>query len=431
MTKENAALASESILVVGGGISGLTTAIEAAEVGYEVYLVEKNPYLGGRVAQLNQYFPKLCPPTCGLEINFRRIKDNPNIKVITMAEVEQVNGSPGNYEASIKISPRYVNENCTLCGECAEVCETQISDEFNFNMNTTKGARLPFEMAFPSRYVISPEIVGTEDGEKCKAACKYDAIDLEMKEETMNLKIGSIVWATGWEPYDAGKIDNLGFGRYDNIITNMMLERQASCNGPTEGQIIRPSDKKAPESMAFVQCAGSRDENHLPYCSYICCMATLKHVTYVRERCPDAKIYIFYIDIRTPGYRYEKFYNKIKEDENVIFIKGKVAEVNEDPASKNITVTAENAITGEKIHKTVDMAVLATGMQPTAANSKLPVDLKYNDDGFIINNYEEGGMFAAGCANKPADVVSSNQNATGMALKAIQTLVKKQEVFHE
>ncbi len=425
MTNDKAAPASGSIMVVGGGIAGLTTAIEAAEVGYEVFLVEKNPYLGGRVAQLNQYFPKLCPPTCGLEINFRRIKDNPRIKVFTLAEVEKVDGAPGNYTVSLKINPRYVNENCTCCGDCAEACQTEVSDDFNFGMCKTKGAYLPFEMAFPAKFVISPQIIGTDDATKVKAACKYDAVDLEMQAKTVDLPVGAVVWATGWEPYDAHRIDNLGFGQYDNIITNMMLERLASKSGPTQGKIVRPSDDTAPASVAFVQCAGSRDENHLPYCSYICCMASLKHATYIREQYPDTKVYIFYIDIRSPGDRYEKFYNKIKEDQNVILIKGKVAEVSEDPATKNITVVAENAVTGEKIHQKVEMVVLATGMQPTAANTKLPADLKINDDGFFINDFEKGGMFASGCAAKPADVISSNQNATGMALKAIQTLVKR------
>ncbi len=425
MTNETTAPASGSIMVVGGGISGLTTALEAAEVGYEVYLVEKNPYLGGRVAQLNQYFPKLCPPTCGLEINFRRIKDNPRIQVLTLAEVQKVDGAPGNYNVSVKIKPRYVNEKCTVCGDCAEACGVEVSDIFNFGMGKKKGAHLPFEMAFPARFILSPEIIGTDAAQKAKDACKYDAIDLDMEAKTLDLNVGAIVWATGWQPYDATKIDNLGFGQYDNIITNMVMERLAAPSGPTQGQILRPSDNKAPESVAFVQCAGSRDENHLPYCSYICCMASLKQATYVRERYPEAKIYIFYIDMRAPGQRYEKFYQTIKDDENVFFIKGKVAEVSEDPATKSITVVAENAVTGEKVHQTVDMAVLATGMQPTAAEAKLPADLKYNADGFIINDYEKGGMFAAGCANKPADVVSSNQNATGMALKAIQTLARK------
>ena len=425
MTNDKGAPASGSILVVGGGISGLTTALEAAEVGYEVFLLEKNPYLGGRVSQLKQYFPKLCPPTCGLEINFRRIKDNPRIKVLTMAEVEKVDGDAGNYTVAVKIHPRYVNENCTCCGDCAAACETEISSDYDFGMKKIKGAYLPFEMAFPARYVISDQIIGTEDANRCKEACKYGAVDLDMKEKTISLNVGAIVWATGWQPYDASKIDNLGFGMYPNIITNMMMERLAAPNGPTRGAVLRPSDSKAPESIAFVQCAGSRDENHLPYCSYICCMASLKQATYVREQNPDADIYIFYIDLRAPGQRYEKFYQKIKEDEKIFFVKGKVAEVSEDPDTKKITVVAENAVTGEKIRQEVDMAVLATGMQPTAAVDKLPADLNYNEDGFIINDFEKGGMFAAGCANKPADVVSSNQNATGMALKAIQTLVKR------
>lgn len=424
MTQDKAAPASQSIMVVGGGISGLTSALEAAEVGYEVFLIEKNPYLGGRVAQLNQYFPKLCPPTCGLEINFRRIKDNPKIHVLSMAEVVSVQGTPGDYEARVKLMPRYVNENCTCCGACAEACETEISDEFNFGMGTTKGAYLPFEMAFPARYVISSRIVGTQDAQRCQEACKYDAVDLEMEERQITLKIGAVIWATGWEPYDASKIDNLGFGLYPNIITNMMMERLAAPNGPTRGKILRPCDDQEPASIAFVQCAGSRDENHLPYCSYICCMASLKQATYVRERYPEARIYIFYIDLRAPGYRYEKFYKKIKEDENVFFIKGKVAEVSEDVDTKNITVVAENAVTGEKIYQTVDMVVLATGMQPTAAGVDLPAGLKLSAEGFLINDFEKGGIFAAGCANKPADVVSCNQNATGMALKAIQTLVR-------
>jgi len=425
MTENAAAPASGSIMVVGGGISGLTAALEAAEVGYEVFLVEKNPYLGGRVAQLNQYFPKLCPPTCGLEINFRRIKENPLIKVFTMSEIEKVEGTPGNYSVNLKINPRYVNENCTCCGDCAEACETEIDSFFDFGMQKIKGAHLPFEMAFPARFVIHQSVKeSSADAQRVKDACQYDAVDFDMEPKSVNLQAGSIIWATGWEPYDAKKMTNLRYGENANIITNMMMERMASPNGPTKGDIKRPSDGKAPESVAFVQCAGSRDENHLSYCSYICCMASLKQATYVRERYPDAKIYIFYIDMRAPGLRYEKFYQKIKEDENIIFVKGKVADIS-DASDGKVTVVAENAVTGEKIHQTVDMAVLATGMQPSTADVKLPADLKYSEEGFIINDFQKGGMFAVGCANKPLDVVTSNQNATGMALKAIQTLVNR------
>ena len=411
-----------SILVVGGGISGLTATLEAAEVGYEVFLVESNPYLGGRVAQLKHYFPKLCPPACGLEINFRRIKDNPRITFYTLAEVQSVSGGPGNYNVTVKINPRYVNEKCTCCGECEKVCMTKLPDEFNFDMSTTKGAYLPHEIAFPMRYVISPKIIGTDDAKRAVEACKYDAIDLNMQPQTVNLNVGAIIWATGWKPYDASKIDNLGF-EYPNVITNMMMERLASLNGPTGGKILRPSDNKKISKIGFVQCAGSRDENHLPYCSYICCMASLKQATYVREQYPEAQIYVFYIDIRAPGFRYEKFYKKIKEDENIFLIKGKVAEVQEDPSTKDITMVAENAVTGEKVQETVDMAVLATGMVPNTADTKLPGDVKCDPDGFVVSDLDRGGMFATGCAVKPLDVISSNQHATGMALKAIQTLV--------
>lgn len=421
MTIDKAAPASASILVVGGGISGLTTTLEAAETGYEVLLVEKKPYLGGRVMQLNQYFPKLCPPTCGLEINFKRVRDNKKINVFTMTEVEKIEGKPGDYEVTLKQSPRYVNEKCTACGECGKVCETEIDNDFNFGMNKSKAAYLPAEMAFPQKFVISPEI-SADDKKKCEEACKYGAVDFSMEAKTFTVKVASVVFATGWKPYDATKIENLGFGRHQNIITNMMLERMASLNGPTEGKILRPSDAKEPKTFAFAQCAGSRDENHLPYCSYICCMASLKHATYIREQYPDAEITIYYIDLRAPGQKYEKFYKKLKDDDKVFFVKGKVAEVAED-ADGNIIVTAENAVTGEKVNQTVDMAVLATGMEPSCASDKPQADLQFTEDGFIVNDFAKGGMFAAGCANKPADVVSSNQNATGMALKAIQTVV--------
>ena len=424
MTNNDSALISKSIMVVGGGISGITTALEAAEVGYEVFLLEKQPSLGGRVSQLKHYFPKLCPPSCGLEINYKRIRDNKNIKVLTMSQVQKVSGSNGDYTVSVKISPRYVNENCTACGECEKVCDTKIPNEFNFDMDDRKAAYLPDNMPFPMRYVMD-SAMSMDDRDKVQQACKYDAIDFEMQEKTIELKVGSIVWSTGWEPYDATKIDKLGFNRHQNVITNMMLERMASFNGPTCGKILRPSDNQGIKTIAFAQCAGSRDENHLPYCSYICCMASLKHATYIREQYPDAKIYIYYIDLRTPGRKYEKFYAQLKQDENVFFVKGKVAQADEDPDTKNINIVVEDTIKNEKITQNVDMLILATGMQPSLAFNKPDVDLNYNEDGFVVNDFSNGSIFGAGCANKPADVITSNQNATGIALKAIQALVRR------
>jgi quinone-modifying oxidoreductase subunit QmoA len=413
------AAGTECILVVGGGITGITTALEAAEVGKEVILVEKNPYLGGRVARNYQYYPKLCPPTCGLEINFRRIKDNPRIHVLTLSEVEAVTGEPGAYEVTIRQNPRYVNEKCTACGDCAEACSLMISNEFNLGMNQRKAAYLPLSMAFPMRFVLDPQILGTEDADKCKAACKYGAVDLGMQPKTLTAKVGAIVVATGWRPYDAKKLDTLGFGRLPNVITNVMMERLASPNGPTGGKILRPSDKKPVESVIFAQCAGSRDENHLAYCSGVCCLASMKEALFVLEQNPDAKIKIFYIDIRAMG-KLEDFYNRVKD--RVDFVKGKVAKIEEDAATQDPIVEVEDTLSGAKIRAQADMVVLATGMEPSTAAERLPMDVAYDEFGFVISDGSQKGIYAAGCAKRPVDVACSLQDATGAALKAIQCL---------
>ena len=408
---------SGAVLVVGGGISGLTAALEAAEVGNDVFLVEKAAYFGGRVAQLNEYFPKLCPPSCGLEINFRRIRDNRRIRTYTMTTVKSVSGDPGNYEVTLEKAPRYVNSNCTACGDCSDACPDEIDNEFNLGMDKCKAAYLPHEMAFPRRYVINKDALSTSGAEAVKAACKYNAVDLEMQVETVTVNVASIVWSTGWAPYEPTKMESLKFADSDAIITNMMMERMASPNGPTGGSIVRPGDGKEIESIAFVQCAGSRDENHLEYCSHICCMATFKQMTYVRKQYPDAQIYVFYIDLRTPG-KYEKFREVRMADEKATFIKGKVADMVVE-SDGGVTVIAENALTAEKISQKVDVAVLATGMQPSLDIQGAPVALDLDSSGFVITNIDKA-MIAAGCAKKAADVVTTTQSSTAAALKASQ-----------
>lgn len=414
-----------NVLVIGGGMSGLTAAIEAAEAGYSTTILENTPYLGGRVSRMNKYFPKLCPPTCGLEINYRRIKFNPDISFYTLAEVENISGKPGDYDVTVKLNPRYVNEKCVGCNACNEACPVEVANDYNAGMDKRKAAYIPHEQAFPFLYVIDGEACKKGDCSKCADACKYDAIDLNMKPETLKVKAGSVVLATGWKPYDASKLDNLGFGTSPDIITNVMMERLASNNGPTKGKITRPSDGKETKRVAFVQCAGSRDENHLAFCSAVCCLASLKQATYVREQYPDAEIFIFYIDIRTPGTSYERFLNNIKEDEKIKLIKGKVANVSKDKSTGDIIVEAEDILGGGKIKVPVDLCVLATGMQPTISEMKLPSDVKINENGFAVIGKDQKGIYAVGCAKDPVDVAKSVQGATGAAIKAIQTVGRK------
>ncbi|MDP3033328.1 MAG: FAD-dependent oxidoreductase, partial [Rhodocyclaceae bacterium] len=258
---------NQTILVVGGGIAGMTAALEAAECGKQVILVEKSPTLGGRTSMLYRYFPKMCFPTCGLEINLRRLRGNPNVRVMTMTEVSAVTGSRGDYNVTLKVQPRYINESCTACGDCGKAVTAEVPNVANYGLDKVKAAYLPHGMAYPQRYVIDPSIVGTPEGEAAKAACKFGAVDLGMQEETLELKVGSVVWATGWRPYDANKIQPYGYDRFANVITSLEFERLCDPQGPTGGKILRPGDGKEAKNIAFIQCAGSRDENHLRHCS--------------------------------------------------------------------------------------------------------------------------------------------------------------------
>jgi quinone-modifying oxidoreductase, subunit QmoA len=412
---------NQTILVVGGGISGLTAALEAAETGKQVVLVEKRPYVGGRVSQLYKYFPKLCHPTCGLEINQRRAKMNPNLTILTMAEVTKIDGEAGNYVATVKLSPRHVNDNCTGCGDCAKAVSAEFDDEYNYGLSKRKGAYLPHVMAHPMRYVIDPRIVATEDGAKAKAACKYDAVDLDQKEQEIRLPAGAVVWATGWKPYDAAKIQPYGHGRVPNVVSSVEFERMADPKGPTGGRIVRPSDGKEAKKVAFIQCAGSRDRNHLLHCSRICCMASLKQTTYVTDAYEDADVSVYYIDIRAID-RFEDFYAKIKAKPNVKFIKSKPAAIVANKATGSPVIHGVNTEGYLRFADEHDLVVLAVGMEPSVDKASFPVQLVVNEEGFIEPAAENGAIFAAGCSADALDVNRAVQSATAATLRAIQVV---------
>jgi len=412
---------NETILVVGGGISGMTAALEAAEYGKQVILVEKNPSIGGRVSQLYRYFPKLCHPTCGLEINLKRIRANRNLRVLTMTEVASVDGSAGNYSVTLKTTPRYVNENCTACGECANAVETEVNDPHNYNLGKHKVAYLPNAMAYPQRYVLDASIIGTADADKAKAACKYDAIDLDMQETSTTITVGAIIWATGWRPFDANKIQPYGYDRYPNVITSVEFERLADPHGPTGGKLLRPSDGKEAKNIAFIQCAGSRDRNYLKHCSRICCMASLKQANYVREKWGDeGSAHIYYIDIRAID-RIDDFYQNVKNDPISKFIKSKVAKIEQDkdgnPVLHGVDTEGYN-----RYANPYDLVVLAIGMEPSVPTNDFPIKVTVNEHGFIEQDENNGAIFAAGCSSDALDVNRAVQSATASALRAIQVV---------
>lgn len=411
------------VLVVGAGISGISTALEAAETGYSVVLIEKNPYIGGRVSQLNLYFPKLCPPTCGLEINTRRIKDNPNITLLTLAELQGLGGDEGNFKASVKITPRYVKDNAqdVLCEKAAAECPVEVDNEFDYSLSKRKALYLPFNNCYPMKYVFDRKAC-TEEQAKQFAESFADIIDLDQEEEKFDIEAKSVVWASGWDPYDATKLDTLGYNELPEVITNVEMERLSSPSGPTGGRIKIPGSDKDIKSVAFVQCAGSRDENHLEYCSSICCLASLKQARYLREQYPEADIHIFYIDIRSYGI-FEDFYNDTKNEDKIFFHRGKVAKCFKPEGEEKVIVEAEDTLAGELNQAKVDLVILATGMQPrTEMLKKLNSDL-VDKVGFVRMDIDNG-IIGCGVCTRPKDVAGVVQESTGAAVKAIHTIMR-------
>ena len=419
-----------AVLIIGGGHSGVSAALEITEaVDKKVYIVEKKSYIGGRVLQMYKYFPKLCPPFCGFEINTKRIKSSAegNINFLVSSSVEEITKAKEGlgYKVKIKQKPQYINDNCTVCGECAKVCPEERPNDFNYGMDNTKAIFMPAISSFPLKYSVDDKYCKFSACKKCEEACRYSAINLDAKENIIELTVSDIIFATGWKPYEVEKLENLGYGKYKNVITNVKMERLAAENGPTGGKILRPSDGKEVKNVAFIQCAGSRNENHLPYCSAICCMASLKQAMYLREKNPESSPVIFYIDLRTPG-RYENFLNKAQSDEKIKFNKGIVGKISEDHETGDLLLDVEDMLSGKKNKVRAEMVVLAAGMASNIKDDlkeiKIDEEIKIDIDenGFIFNDNFKEGIFSAGVARFPLDVYMSGQSATSAALSVIQ-----------
>jgi quinone-modifying oxidoreductase subunit QmoA len=406
-------------LVVGGGIAGLSAAIEAAEAGCAVVLIEKAAHLGGRVAQLHQYFPKLCPPLCGLELNLRRVRAGNRLEYHTLTHVLDATPFAGGVRVRLQQAARFVNERCSACGACNKACPEKRTNPVDFGMSEQAAIYLPHPTAHPALYAIDASVCKGTECALCVKACSADAIDLSMKPREFELEVDAVIWATGWRPYDASALADLGFGAHPDVITNMMMERLASPQGPTQGRIHCPSDGRVPKRVAFVQCAGSRDTTHLEYCSGVCCLASAKQARYVRAACPEAEVSIHYIDRRAIG-NYERFLAATDEDEKIRFVPGKVAKV--DVQSGAPVLEFEDIGAARRTSDPVDLVVLATGMVPECSDMSATCSLERDANGFLPDLQADGRQFSAGCARQPMDVASAVRDATSAVARALATM---------
>ena len=416
-------LEDRDILIVGGGIAGITTALELGYLGHKVYIIEQKPSIGGNMAKLTKVFPTLDCAQCILTPRMAEVGRNPNVNLLTYAQVQNVKGRPGNYEVKVFMKPRGVDtETCRSCGVCAKVCPETALDEYNEQLAERKAAYIEFPQAVPSAYTIDFE--ACTKCLKCEQLCPAKAINLEDKGKTIELKVGAIIIATGYELYDANLLKQYGYGLYKDVITMMDLERLVSASGPTEGYLKRP-DGSDVKKMAIVLCAGSRDKNHIPYCSRICCMYSLKQA-FLLKKMLGINVHVYYIDIRATGKGYEELYWR-DEEAGVIFTKGRVAEIWKNKDGK-LVVLAEDTLMGEVKEEDFDLVALATPMVPPSNLAELAGKMKLSlgEEGYVTEKHPKldpvdslrTGIFACGCALSPKDVRDTVSDALAAAAKA-------------
>jgi heterodisulfide reductase subunit A len=416
----------KSCLVIGGGIAGIQAALDLAEEGFDVYLVEKNPSLGGHMAQFDKTFPTMDCSLCILSPKMAAVAHNPKIHILANSEVKEVSGYVGNFKVKITVKPRFViGEVCNGCGECAKSCPIEVPNEFDENLGPRKAIYIPFPQTVPLVYTI--DIDHCVKCYKCVEACGPGAIDFAQKPEEVEIEVGTIIVATGFNPFDPSVLEEYGYGICENVITGLEFERILSPTGPSGGKIIRPSDGKIPKRIAFIQCVGSRDEKTNPYCSRVCCMYATKQALLIKEKIPYAKILIFYIDLRAFGKGYEEFYKRAQM-EGVRYIRGNVAEVVEDAKSNNLILHAEDTLLGAFVEAEVDLVVLSIGLIPSIETSSLCriLNLSRSPDGFLKEAHPKlrpmdtlvDGIFLAGVAQGPKDIPDCVAQASGAAQRA-------------
>ncbi|MGW8316540.1 MAG: FAD-dependent oxidoreductase [Bacteroidales bacterium] len=404
---------SHPVLVLGGGIGGITAALELAEAGQEVILVEKEPYLGGNVSRFNNYFPKLCPPSCGLEINYRRIRSNQRITYYTSTALEQVEGSVGAFEVTLRSEAALINDRCTACGKCAEVCPVGRNAE-DASAGEEKAAYIRDGIPFPMRYTIDEGVCEKEACGRCLEVCTYGAIRLDAVSITTRKTVHAIIVATGWHSYDADKIENYRYREDPDVMTNLEFERWLASGLKEKLGLKRPSDGNPPKRLAFVQCAGSRDRHHLAYCSAVCCSATIKHALTLAEHSPETEVEVFYIDLRLTG-RNETLLRKAESTGSITLTKGKVGRIIRNEGQGELELEVEDIMKGTRRTGNFDLVVLATGLVPNHPGQEWTT----GPEGFLLNG-SVPGIVPAGTSKRPMDVASTVRDATAAALKTMQ-----------
>ncbi|MGZ3586835.1 MAG: 4Fe-4S binding protein [Candidatus Limnocylindrales bacterium] len=433
-------------LVVGGGIAGISAALEIADAGFPVHLVEREPSIGGHMAQFDKTFPTLDCAACILTPKMVTAGSHPNITLHTWSEVTDVQGYVGSFEATVRHRARFVNtELCTGCGICQEKCPAKVIDGvFEAGLGYRKGVYTPFPQAVPKYPVIDKDNCIYFERGTCKACVKFcptGAIDFEQQDEEVKLEVGNIVLATGFETFDARRVEAYGYGRLANVFTSLEFERMSNAAGPTSGRIVLRDGVTEPKSVGIVHCVGSRDRNYNNYCSAICCMQSLKFAHLVREH-TDATVYEFYIDMRTPGKGYDEFYQRL-QDEGTVFVRGRVAEVTDalrlpEEAGEDgrLIVQVEDTLAGAQRRIPVDMVVLSVGLEPPRdahATARL-FGITCSSDGWIIERHPKldpvatmtEGVFAAGCALGPRDIPSSVTNGAAAASRILGRIQQKE-----
>ncbi|HBC47846.1 MAG TPA: disulfide reductase [candidate division Zixibacteria bacterium] len=428
-----------NVLVVGGGIAGIHAALTLAAAGKKVYLVEREPTIGGHMAKFDKTFPTLDCAACILTPKMSSVKGNKNITLWTYSEVDSVAGYVGNFKVKVRRKPRYVIEDlCVGCSVCIDECtykSGRFPDEFNEGLSKRKPVYMPFPQATPSVVLIDPETcLKFQKGGKCKApcatSCEREAIDFEQKDEIKEIEVGAIIMATGFQTFDAKKMPRYGYGKYPQVMTSLEVERLVNASGPTGGEVLLPNGQK-PKSVGIVHCVGSRDANTHAYCSRVCCMYSLKLAHLVKER-TGAEVYNFYIDMRTPGKGYEEFYDKLLK-EGIHFIRGRVAEISDwamTPEEEGkLVIRAEDTLVGAVRRIPVDMVILSVGLEPRkdADAMRRLFNISCSSDGWFLERHPKlapvstftDGVYLAGACQGPKDIPDTVAQAGAAAAEAL------------